>query len=381
MATQVRPRTAAEYDQLIKIYRKAEQDILAEISYKRYMDQVTYAQEAALDRVQIILQELLAKARGLIPPLITKQYLMGKRQNGGLGTIASLTSYDYSIVDNLVHELMGELTQANMTATTILQETWQDSLRIARLEEDPYRTEVLKALAEGEATGKGIQQAEAIFLEKMKRQGIVGFVTKKGAKWSIRTYANMAIRTTSRQATNVGNVMADPDHDLYQISTHNTTCNICAPLEGRVFSRSGTNPNYPPLALAFGKIDPAGPDTLENSWLNIHPNCLHVILKYYEEGKAVDEIEAIREFSSLERNPVSIDPRPAEEVKRYREQQRGRQKLLDAAEQFERYKIILGDQMPKTFQTFLKHKVTDSEKYQNWKRKYREMNKNLKNLT
>ena len=58
------------------------------------------------------------------------------------------------------------------------------------------------------------------------------------------------------------------------ISSHGTTCKVCAPYEGRVYSRSGTDPDFPPLASAFGKVDPSGPDDLANTWLNIHPNCL-----------------------------------------------------------------------------------------------------------
>jgi hypothetical protein len=61
---------------------------------------------------------------------------------------------------------------------------------------------------------------------------------------------------------------------LYQIVKIGSTCPLCAVYEGRVYSKSGTDPHYPPLARAFGKIDPAGSDDLSNTFLNIHPNCL-----------------------------------------------------------------------------------------------------------
>ena len=55
------------------------------------------------------------------------------------------------------------------------------------------------------------------------------------------------------------------NHALYQISAHGTTCRLCAGLEGRVYSKSGTDPDFPPLAAAFGKMDKNGPDDLSNS--------------------------------------------------------------------------------------------------------------------
>ena len=79
--------------------------------------------------------------------------------------------------------------------------------------------------------------------------------------------------------------MTADDHDLWQIIKIGSTCPVCAPLEGRVYSKSGTDPDYPPLSMAFGKVDPAGGDNLANTWLNIHPNCLHMLTKYTTVGK------------------------------------------------------------------------------------------------
>lgn len=84
----------------------------------------------------------------------------------------------------------------------------------------------------------------------------------------------MVTRTTSRQAVNVAILTKNPEQDLFKMSKHGTTCPVCAPYEGRVYSKSGENPDYPPLSAIFGKIDRAGPEALTNSYLNIHPNCL-----------------------------------------------------------------------------------------------------------
>jgi len=61
----------------------------------------------------------------------------------------------------------------------------------------------------------------------------------------------MVSRSTSRQAEILSVITADPEQDLYQISAHGTTCALCAPYEGRVYSRSGKDPDFPPLSDAF----------------------------------------------------------------------------------------------------------------------------------
>jgi hypothetical protein len=137
----------------------------------------------------------------------------------------------------------------------------------------------------------------------------------------------MATRTTAHQAE-VSAVLTKDDHDLYQIVKIGSTCPICAPLEGRVYSKSGMDPNYPPLSLAFGKIDPAGGDDLSNTYLCIHPNCLHSLIKYTEMGKTDKQIQKMRDFSNPETNPLDVDPRSKRQIKEYQEKERNRRKLL-----------------------------------------------------
>ena len=139
-----------------------------------------------------------------------------------------------------------------------------------------------------------------------------------------------------------------------------------------MYSKSGTDPDFPPLAAAFGKVDPSGPDNLANSFLNIHPNCLHVLLPWTPAGRSKEEIEKIKKFSSFRTNPPSIDPRTQKQIDAYRRKEEGRAKFLADYRQWERYRITLGDKCPKTFATFQRHKRADDEKYKEWMKLYRE---------
>lgn len=159
-----------------------------------------------------------------------------------------------------------------------------------------------------QAMGKGVNPAIPDFVEALRREGVTAFVDKAGRNWSLHTYGSMVLRTTSRQAEGLAVLTADPEHDLYKISSHGTTCPLCAPYEGRVYSKSGQSPDFPPLSTAFGKVDPNGPDTLANTWLNIHPNCLHVLLPWTPAGRTPEEIQKIKDFSNPSKNPSAGIP-------------------------------------------------------------------------
>jgi hypothetical protein len=179
-----------------------------------------------------------------------------------------------------------------------------------------------------QAIGESPVKLTERYLIALQQSGITGFVDKSGRAWSLRNYGDMAVRTTSRQAAVAELLTRDDEQDLYMISKIGSTCPVCAPLEGRVYSKSGTDPNYPPLSLAFGKIDPAGPDDLTNTYLNLHPNCLHSLTPYTELGKTPKQVERMRQFSNPETNPLDRDPRSKKQIEAYQEKVRNRAAYL-----------------------------------------------------
>jgi len=222
-----------------------------------------------------------------------------------------------------------------------------------------------------QAAGRGVNASVPAFVQTAPAGGRTGPLPTSGRDWSLHAYCTMVSRTTSRQAEVLAVLTADPEHDLYMISSHGTTCALCAPYEGRVYSRSGTDPDFPPLAAAFGKVDPAGPDTLANTWLNIHPNCLHVLLPWTAAGRTDEEIQKIKDFSNPRKNPFSRDPRSESQIAAYRKKERARAQWLADYRQWERYRVTLGDRVPGRFETFLHQKREDGERYRLWRLDYR----------
>lgn len=371
-----------ELEKLISIFLRAETAIINEIGRLRSLGNVDYHAVAALERVQAILRQMENDSWIYVPQMVEKQFYVrvpeARRIEGetvekhlaGYTNAAVLTGEQHAIVDSLVMNLMGEITDASMTVMATLQ-----SALIGRVEPDVYRRVGLEQVAAQQAVGRGVNASVPAFVQALRREGVRAFTDKAGRNWSLHTYCTMASRTTSRQAEVLAVLTADQEHDLYMISSHGTTCALCAPYEGRVYSRSGTDPDFPPLASAFGKIDPSGPDNLANTYLNIHPSCQHVLLAWTPAGRTPEEIQKIKDFSNPRKNPFSRDPRTQKQIDAYRKKEAARRHWLQNYRQWESYRITLGDKVPKTYQAFERHKRADDEKYKEWQRLYREANK------
>lgn len=369
-----------ELQKLIEIFLQAETDIINEIGRLRGRGLIDYHAVAALERVQAILRKLENDCWTYVPRMIEAQFYVNhpearkpleipetpEKHLAGYRNARALTGEQMNIVQLLANNLMGQIAEASLTVMNELE-----SVLLGRPEEDLFRRIGLARSAAMQAAGQGAYKALPGFVDALRREGVTAFVDKAGRKWSLHTYGSMALRTTSRQAEVLAVLTRNPEHDLYQISSHGTTCPLCAPLEGRVYSKSGRDPDFPPLSAAFGKMDKGGPDTLENSWLNIHPNCLHQLRLWTPMGRSEKEIQAIKDFSSFEKNPVTRDPRTQKQIDAYRKKEAARARFLRDYRQWERYRETLGDVIPKRFQTFQKHKKEDGERYQLWKLDYR----------
>lgn len=374
MAIKIKPAKAEDIiEYLRRLYLYTEQDLLAEITRKRSRQLVEYAEVASLERVQEILSRMVDETFEYTPVMIEKIFYHSDKDFAGYKNARGIVSAQTGIEEMLAANLIGEVTDMAETAEKSIRELYT----IARLEADTYRKAALTSVARQEAAGKSWTTASAKMSQQLKRQGITAFVDKAGRHWSITDYGNMAVRTTARQAE-VAAVLSSREDDLWKISSVGSTCPVCAPLEGRVYSKSGLDPRFPPLSLAFGKVDPNGPDDLSNTYLNIHPNCLHALVPYTTAGKTPEEIQKDIDFSSPMLNPLTRDPRTKKQIKAYREKEKNRRKLKNDINQWRRYKAVLGGGMPKTFQTFQKHKRAGDDTYKKWMREYRAQNQEIK---
>lgn len=256
---------------LLALFRQTELKLIREIARKRGQGYVDYAEVAALERVRRTLQRMLGDAEKYVPLMIEYEFYKGAEAAAGYANAQALINPGRTrAIEILTDNLLGQVEEMAQTA---YQATASKLFLVGRLESDPFRDTVIEKAAESLAEGRGSLSKTEEIIRAVQEQGITAFVDKAGHEWSLSSYGNMAVRTTVRQAQ-VAAVLTEDDHDLYKILAIGSTCPICAVYEGRVYSKSGTSPFYPPLSDAFGKIDPAGANDLSNSFLNIHPNCL-----------------------------------------------------------------------------------------------------------
>lgn len=363
MATKIRPPEKADVTALLQnLFLRTEQELIKEITRKRAAGHVEYAEVAALERVQKILQNMVDTSWSYVPVMIEKIFYHSDKDAAGYANARTITGTrsvtQIAIMEQLANNLQGELMEMAGTAKKSVETVFT----IARLENDPYRKLALEQILRQEAAGKPWIKSSQDLVKELETNGITGFTDKAGRKWSMQAYGNMAVRTTARQAE-VAALLTSDEYDLWQITKVGTTCPVCAPLEGRVYSKSGTNPEYPPLTVAFGKVDPYGSDDLSNTYLNIHPNCLHSLVKYTTIGKSAERIQKDKDFSNIEKNPLSRDPRTKKQIAAYREKEKNRQQLLRDMKQHKEYRAVLGKDVPKDFAKFRELKYNDSEKW------------------
>lgn len=363
MAMKIRPPEKADVTALLRnLFLRTEQELIREITRKRAAGHVEYAEVAALERVQKILQNMVDTSWSYVPVMIEKIFYHSDKDAAGYTNARTITGTrsvtQIAIMEQLANNLQGELMEMAGTAKRSVENVFT----IARLENDPYRKLALEQILRQEAAGKPWIKSSQDLVKELETNGITGFTDKAGRKWSMQAYGNMAVRTTARQAE-VAALLTSDEYDLWQITKVGTTCPVCAPLEGRVYSKSGTNPDYPPLTVAFGKVDPYGSNDLSNTYLNIHPNCLHSLVKYTTIGKSTERIQKDKDFSSIEKNPLSRDPRTKKQIAAYREKEKNRQRLLRDMKQHKEYRSILGNDVPKDFAKFRELKYNNSEKW------------------
>lgn len=320
----MKPAKMAVTTYLRYLFTRTERALIDEILRKREQGYVDYAETAALKRIQDDLQHMVDESWVYVPQMIERRFYGHPGASEGYANASHIAgSTNMAMMETLTDNLLGEITEAAGKALS----TARTLYTIARMDDDTLRKAALSSTAYAEALGRGAYYSSKLIEAAIRNHGVTAFVDKAGRNWSLSDYCNMAARTTARQAE-VAGVLTKDEHDLYQIAQHASSCPVCAPLQGRVYSKSGTDPSYPPLAKAFGKIDPGGPDDLSNTYLNIHPNCLCTLLPFTEAGKSEKELEKLREFSSFETNPATNDPRSKSQIEAYREKERNRARLL-----------------------------------------------------
>ena len=249
---------------LERLYLQAQRAIMAQVQAALAAGQLMRAQERRLQLAAVLatLDQLGAATDPLARQLAAQAYADGSDTVvrdlrrvvvGPVQIPASFTGVQADAVRTLQDAILGRLDTARRTVGRQVEDTYARAGRRA----------TMRALLGAEGSP---QHASAQLQQDLRRRGVTGFVDRAGRQWRLDSYAEMAVRTTTREAVVQGSMdrMASHGIDLARVSTHGGSCAICSPYEGRLVSLSGQTVEYQGEAVMDASIVPP-----------YHPRCRH----------------------------------------------------------------------------------------------------------
>lgn len=203
------------------------------------------------------------KSRSIKPPNVVDY----KAFVNSLKTRQSLAS--------MLSETMSSLNSGFLSGETTL-------LRLARatqqvlLSEAKINKAIEKGFIESGSAGGSKRKLRDALMAKAIDGKYVTVVDKNGnpRQYTVDAYAELVARTKLVEASSqaVITTVAAVGADLVQVSSHNTKCEQCSEFEGKIYSVSGSDPDFPAL-----EEEPP-----------YHPNCEHSLTITYKEALARD---------------------------------------------------------------------------------------------
>lgn len=162
---------------------------------------------------------------------------------------------------------------------------------ILRRTEDIWRSIVAEATGYSVTGSMTTYQAAKNAFTRMVREGLPYFQDRRGRKWGLDTYAEMAVRTATNKALIAGHTDTMVQHgiDLVVVSSHKNPAPQCAPFERKVLSLTGQfAPGTHRIGDSIVNVRATMRDA-EASGLH-HPNCRHTHSAYIPGYTRVSDV-------------------------------------------------------------------------------------------
>ena len=346
--------TEKEIKTFINLFVSAREQLLNTIIYTKGVGTKVYA-NTILQQAQAAIAELEAQTGNFAASAIPREYndalneVYGYFQKNNLQMLppAAFARIHTDVIYGVARDLQYQIGQG-------LEQVGRQILRyVDSAQDNALRRAGLEATGEKFASSSTLRQMQKNMIAKLQTEGFmtVQYGSGKGAfQVPIDAYAQMVSRSTTREAGNIAREtqLTENGYDLMKMTEHFPTCNVCAALQGRVYSISGKDKRFPALSTAF-----------KSGYRNVHPNCRHSVVPYIEELQTPEELEQ----EIAQSNKPLVDNRPADERALYNKQQAQTRAFRQDRYQHERYKAALGEDAPKTFGAFRKLKKADGEKW------------------
>lgn len=353
--------TQRELENLAKIYLQGRNQLLDVIvNYKGVGTRVYY--NSVLKHLNWELRRLRTATNKFIDTSIPREYHQGLKAVYSYFTRNNLLMKRPDIwADIHTDAIYGIAREMQYHIDQGLAQVGRQVLRYAETARDEaLRSAGLLKTGEKIASGSTTNDMKNWLIKQLQDEGFMTVQYGQGAgayQVPLDTYANMVVRSTTREAGNqaMENQLSENGYDLVEMSTHYPTCEVCAPLQGRVYSISGKDKRFPALSIAFS-----------SGYHNVHPNCRHVIVPWIESLQTPEEVQA----AIVKSNKPLKDTRSRREVELYMKQQGENRRARQDLYQYERYKARLGDDAPKSFYAFSRMKKAGGDPWKRLKKMY-----------
>lgn len=350
---------------LIETYQKAQKKLVEIIKRKQAYGSATAYERSLLRQIQKELKKLKKSSKALVEQLIKENYKTG---------LQSLI--DDLLKDDTAPRLFNMFSGLNTSQIELITQNANIDLNksiniVGRRVQDAVREAGVEATAEKLTTGQTVREMQKNLEKKLEQQNLTAVEYANGTKMPIEKYAETVARSTTAETQNKAKVIQGQDwgYDLVRFTEHSPTCEVCSMYQGRVYAltKEAANGKYKGSkgqALHFPYLYDTA---LISGYSTIHPNCRHRLSVLPAGAYTAAEME---EFSRKSMQPFE-DMRSDKERKAYAQEQAVKRKRNESRKQYEKIKVALPNEAPKTFAAFVKMKAAKSERYKELLKDYR----------
>ena len=355
--------------ELVKIYTDALDKLQKKITSKVTLGRATAYERSLYRQVKEELEKLKKDSSEAVKKLAQSSYKKGL--DSLLKDIESVEKRSYNLFSGL------NVGQIELIADNLTRDLNNAVNLIGRRYDDLIRRVTLEATAKKLSQGQTIRRMQKQLAEELRKNNIHYVEYANGNKHGIKSYANMAARSTTAEAQNKAKTVQGTEwgYDLVRMTSHYPTCEICTMYQGRVYAltKEAANGKYKdkngkPLRFPY-LYDTAFADGYET----IHPNCRHRISILPARAYTLDELAR---FSRMSMQPFE-DNRPDNERKAYAAEQATKRKRNESYRQYQDVKAHLPNDAPKTFAAWQRMKQANSQRYQDLMADYRYITKRI----
>ena len=241
-----------QIEQLAKVYMIAQKRLVAQLKLANLTDFQRFRAERLLHEVEVITTSLDRSAykwaNDTMPMSYDRGIDLAAERLKAMG-VTRFVSYDAEIHTSSISILIDDVAKELLISNDGMKKFFNRFIRMTQ-QTILQDTEISKMIAEGLIEGQARRTISDTILKGLRRQlDDEKFVVINGRNYRPDSYAKLIARTRTREATSKGTINTSLRYgvDLVQIDVHSNACEFCQQHEGRVFSISGTDPDFPQL--------------------------------------------------------------------------------------------------------------------------------------